>query len=134
MSLGITLVSHSPKIVAGLSDLLSQVAKDVSITIAGGTEQNDIGTSMDKIMTAFEENKADEILAFYDLGSAKMNLEMAQEFASKKIHLYDVAFIEGAYTAATLLQAGVDLSTIEAQLVPLKIKSVSYTHLTLPTM
>ena len=49
MSLGITLVSHSPKIVAGLSDLLSQVAKDVSITIAGGTEQNDIGTSMDKI-------------------------------------------------------------------------------------
>ncbi len=116
MSLGITLVSHSPKIVAGLSDLLSQVAKDVSITIAGGTEQNDIGTSMDKIMTAFEENKADEILAFYDLGSAKMNLEMAQEFASKKIHLYDVAFIEGAYTAATLLQAGVDLSTIEAQL------------------
>lgn len=122
MSLGITLVSHSPKIVAGLSDLLSQVAKDVSITIAGGTEKNDIGTSMDKIMTAFEENKADEILAFYDLGSAKMNLEMAQEFASKKIHLYDVAFIEGAYTAATLLQAGVDLSTIEAQLVPLKIK------------
>ncbi|EEW51727.1 MAG: dihydroxyacetone kinase phosphoryl donor subunit DhaM [Lactobacillus iners] len=122
MSLGITLVSHSPKIVAGLSDLLSQVAKDVSITIAGGTEQNDIGTSMDKIMTAFEENKADEILAFYDLGSAKMNLEMAQEFASKKVHLYDVAFIEGAYTAATLLQAGVDLSTIEAQLAPLKIK------------
>ncbi|MCT7710303.1 dihydroxyacetone kinase phosphoryl donor subunit DhaM [Lactobacillus iners] len=122
MSLGITLVSHSPKIVAGLSDLLSQVAKDVSITIAGGTEQNDIGTSMDKIMTAFEENKADEILAFYDLGSAKMNLEMAQEFASKKVHLYDVAFIEGSYTAATLLQAGVDLSTIEAQLAPLKIK------------
>lgn len=122
MSLGITLVSHSPKIVAGLSDLLSQVAKDVSITIAGGTEQNDIGTSMDKIMTAFEENKADEILAFYDLGSAKMNLEMAQEFASKKVHLYDVAFIEGAYTAATLLQACVDLSTIEAQLAPLKIK------------
>jgi dihydroxyacetone kinase, phosphotransfer subunit len=122
MSLGITLVSHSPKIVAGLSDLLSQVAKDVSITIAGGTEQNDIGTSMDKIMTAFEENKADEILAFYDLGSAKMNLEMAKEFASKKVHLYDVAFIEGAYTAATLLQAGVDLSTIEAQLAPLKIK------------
>ncbi|MCT7851948.1 MAG: dihydroxyacetone kinase phosphoryl donor subunit DhaM [Lactobacillus iners] len=122
MSLGITLVSHSPKIVACLADLLSQVAKDVSITIAGGTEQNDIGTSMDKIMTAFEENKADEILAFYDLGSAKMNLEMAQEFASKKVHLYDVAFIEGAYTAATLLQAGVDLSTIEAQLAPLKIK------------
>lgn len=82
MSLGITLVSHSPKIVAGLSDLLSQVAKDVSITIAGGTEQNDIGTSMDKIMTAFEENKADEILAFYDLGSLRNGTRICEQKGS----------------------------------------------------
>ena len=51
---------------------------------AGGTEDNDVGTSMEKIMNAFEENDADEILAFYDLGSAKMNLEMAIEMTEKK--------------------------------------------------
>lgn len=122
MSLGITLVSHVPEIPIGLTKLLDQVAKDVSITTAGGTNKEDIGTSMDKVLQAFSDNKADEILAFYDLGSAKMNLELAMEMTSKKIHLYDVAFIEGAYTGATLIEAGADLTEIEKQLEPLKIK------------
>ncbi len=122
MNLGITLVSHVPEITKGLNQLLKQVAKDVPITIAGGTNDQDIGTSMDKILQAFSDNQASEILAFYDLGSAKMNLELAQEMTSKKIHVYDVSFIEGAYTAAALVEAGVDLSDIEQQLEPLKIK------------
>ena len=87
MSLGITLVSHVSDIAEGLPKLLKQVAKDVPITTAGGTNDGDIGTSMEKIMTAFSENDADEILAFYDLGSAKMNLEMAMEMSDKKVHL-----------------------------------------------
>ena len=114
MSLGITIVSHVYEVANGLPRLLTQVAKDVPI--------NDVGTSMGKIMNAFEENDADEILSFYDLGSAKMNLEMAIEMTDKKVHLYDVALIEGAYTAATLLEAGVDLQEVEKQLEPLKIK------------
>ncbi|KJY64926.1 uncharacterized protein JF73_09280 [Lactobacillus helsingborgensis] len=122
MNLGITLVSHVPEITKGLNQLLKQVAKDVPITIAGGTNDQDIGTSMDKILQAFSDNQTSEILAFYDLGSAKMNLELAQEMTSKKIHVYDVSFIEGAYTAAALVEAGVDLSEIEQQLEPLKIK------------
>lgn len=122
MNLGITLVSHVPEITKGLNQLLKQVAKDVPITIAGGTNDQDIGTSMDKILQAFSDNQANEILAFYDLGSAKMNLEVAQEMTSKKIHVYDVSFIEGAYTAAALVEAGVNLSEIEQQLEPLKIK------------
>ena len=122
MSLGITLVSHVSAIPTGLTKLLDQVAKDVSITSAGGTNEEDIGTSMDKVLRAFSDNKADEILAFYDLGSAKMNIDLATEMTSKKIHLYDVAFIEGAYTAATLIEAGVNLTEIEKQLECLKIK------------
>lgn len=122
MSLGVTLVSHVPDIANGLTKLLDQVAKDVSITTAGGNNDNGIGTSMEKIMTAFANNKADEILAFYDLGSAKMNLEMAIEMSNKKVHLYNTAFIEGAYTAASLIQAGVDLKEIDKQLKPLVIK------------
>ena len=122
MSLGITLVSHVAEIADGLPKLLNQVAKDVPITTAGGTNDGDIGTSMEKIMKAFDDNSADEILAFYDLGSAKMNLEMAMEMSDKQVHLYNTAFIEGAYTAASLLQAGVDLADIEKQLKPLTIK------------
>ena len=122
MNLGITLVSHVPEIAEGLPQLLNQVAKDVPITKAGGTNDNDIGTSIEKIMQAFADNQADEILAFYDLGSAKMNLEMAIEMSDKKVHLYDTAFLEGAYTAASLIQAGVNLEDIEKQLKPLTIK------------
>lgn len=122
MSLGMTLVSHVSEIAEGLPKLLNQVAKDVPITTAGGTNDGDIGTSMEKIMKAFDDNKADEILAFYDLGSAKMNLEMAMEMTDKKVHLYDVDLVEGAYTAASLLQAGVGLEEVETQLKPLKIK------------
>ena len=116
------LVSHVPEVANGLTKLLSQVAKDVSITIAGGTDDGRIGTSMQKIIDAFDKNKADEILAFYDLGSAKMNLDMAMEMTDKKVHLYNTAFIEGAYTAASLVEANVSLTDIEKQLKPLIVK------------
>lgn len=119
---GITLVSHVPEVADGVKKLLSQVAKDVDITTAGGTNDNSIGTSMDKIMKSFDDNSADEILAFYDLGSAKMNLDMAIEMTDKKIHLYNAAFIEGAYAAATLAEVDVDISEIDKQLKPLIVK------------
>ena len=122
MSLGIVVVSHVPEIAAGVQRLLAQVAKDVSITIAGGTDDDQVGTSMAKITEAFEANTADELLAFYDLGSAKMNLEMAIEMSTKPVHLYDTALVESAYSAASLLQADVPLADVEAQLAPLKIK------------
>ena len=122
MSLGIVVVSHVPEIAAGIQRLLGQVAQDVSITIAGGTDDDQVGTSLAKITQAFDANRADELLAFYDLGSAKMNLEMAIEMSDKTVHLYDTALIESAYTAASLLQAAVPLADVEAQLAPLKIK------------
>ena len=119
---GILLVSHVEEITDGLLKLLDQVAGDVSIKTAGGTENGEIGTNFEKInqvLNAFEEEK---ILAFYDLGSAKMNLEMAMEYSDKEIKLYETAFIEGAYVAASLLQTDVDLEVIEEQLKPLVIK------------
>lgn len=122
MSNGIVLVSHCAEIVAGVEKLIREVAKDVSITTAGGTEDGRVGTSFDKILAAFEGNTGDHLLAFYDLGSAKMNLEMAMEMSDKEVQLLDVSFIEGAYTAAALLQAGTTLEEILTQLEPMKIK------------
>ena len=122
MSLGIVVVSHVPEIAAGIQRLLGQVAQDVSITIAGGTDDDQVGTSLAKITQAFDANRADELLAFYDLGSAKMNLEMAIEMSDKTVHLYDTALIESAYTAASLLQAAVPLADVEGHFAPLKIK------------
>ncbi|MGY3779235.1 dihydroxyacetone kinase phosphoryl donor subunit DhaM [Isobaculum melis] len=120
--LGVVVVSHVPEIAAGVVKLMREVAKDVAITFSGGTDENEIGTSFEKIQAAFEENEGETILAFYDLGSAKMNLEMVMELTEKEVRLYDTAFIESSYTAVALIQAGADLAAIEEQLAPLKIK------------
>ena len=119
---GILLISHVEEIANGLAKLIDQVASDVTIKTAGGTEDGDIGTSFDKISTVLSEFEEEKILAFYDLGSAKMNLEMAVEFSEKEVKLYETAFIEGAYVASSLLQADVELTEIEKQLEPLIVK------------
>lgn len=122
MTRGVVLVSHVAQIPEGLARLVAEVAKDVPVTAAGGLADGGVGTSMDRILQAITDNTADEIYAFYDLGSAKMNLELAIEMTDKKVQLFDVAFIEGAYTACALLQADADDKMIADQLAPLKIK------------
>lgn len=119
---GILLVSHVSEVVEGINRLIKQVAKDVSITTAGGTDDNGVGTSIDKINAAIEENTGEELLVFYDLGSSKMNLEMAEELSDKTLHIFNTAFIESAYSAAALLQVGVPLANIEEELKALTIK------------
>lgn len=118
---GLVIVSHSDKIAQGTAELVAQVAKDISITTAGGTETGEIGTSFNRITAAIEANPAPQLLAFYDLGSAKMNLEMAQSFSDKAIQIWEVPIIEGAYTAGALLQAGVAIAEVNAQLADLRI-------------
>lgn len=119
---GIVIVSHSKNIAQGVIDLISQVAKDISITYVGGTENGEIGTSFEQVQTVIEQNDKDILLAFFDLGSAKMNLEMVADFTDKKVIINTVPIVEGAYTAAALLQAGTDLNTIRTQLAELEIK------------
>lgn len=122
MKYGIVILSHSPKIAEGVHDLIEQAAPSISITYAGGSEDGEIGSSLEKIQAACEENKGQELLAFYDLGSSKMNLEMYMEMTDLNIHKYDVALVEGAYTAATLAEIDSPLEVIEKSLEKLKIK------------
>ncbi|WP_207694417.1 dihydroxyacetone kinase, phosphotransfer subunit [Enterococcus sp. DIV0212c] len=122
MSNGVVIVSHVKEIGEGVDRLIKEVAKDVPITVAAGLEQGEVGTSFEKIMDAFEKNPAETLLAFYDLGSAKMNLEMAMDMTEKEVLLFDTALVESAYTAAALLQVDTPIETIKEQLAPLKIK------------
>ncbi|MFC2401803.1 MAG: dihydroxyacetone kinase phosphoryl donor subunit DhaM [Streptococcus sobrinus] len=119
--IGIVVVSHSKNIAQGVLDLISEVAKDISITYVGGTEDGSIGTSFNQVQAVVEQNDKDTLLAFFDLGSAKMNLEMVADFTDKEIIINSVPIVEGAYTAAALLQAGTDLEAIKSQLTELTI-------------
>ncbi|CFQ93422.1 dihydroxyacetone kinase phosphoryl donor subunit DhaM [Streptococcus agalactiae] len=119
--IGIIVVSHSKNIAQGVVDLISEVAKDVSITYVGGTEDGEIGTSFDQVQQIVEQNDKKTLLAFFDLGSAKMNLELVADFSEKNIIINSVPVVEGAYPAAALLQAGADLDSIQSQLAELTI-------------
>lgn len=118
---GIVVISHSKNIAQGIIDLISEVAKDVSITYVGGTEDGGIGTSFDQVQAVVDQNDKDTLLGFFDLGSAKMNLELVADFSDKEIIINSVPIVEGAYTAAALLQAGSDLDSIKSQLAELSI-------------
>lgn len=121
-SYGVLLVSHVESVASGLKQLLDQVASDVTIKTAGGTEDGDVGTSFDLISETLESFEENHVLCFYDLGSAKMNLDMATEMTEKNVEILNTAFIEGAYTTASLLQADVPLDNIKEQISKLVIK------------
>lgn len=121
-STGIVIVSHSKLLAVGLEALLKEVAQDVSMTVVGGLEDGSIGTSFEQVMTAVTENPADQLLAFFDLGSARMMLEMVAEVSDKTIQIQTVPIVEGAYTAAALLQAEASLDAVLEQLAALEIQ------------
>ncbi|OJF95921.1 dihydroxyacetone kinase phosphoryl donor subunit DhaM [Alkalibacterium sp. 20] len=121
-SFGVVLVSHVEELAFGLYKLVKEGAADTSVTYTGGTDEGGVGSSFDKIMKAVNDNEADDIYAFYDLGSAKMTLEMVSEMSDKNIEIMDCAFIEGAYTAGALIQSDNKKEVIDEQLKPLIIK------------
>ncbi|MGA8943000.1 MAG: dihydroxyacetone kinase phosphoryl donor subunit DhaM [Thermoactinomyces sp.] len=108
---GVVLVSHSEKMVEGLAEFLSQVQGQVPVAIAGGTEEGELGTSMQKIMKAIESVYSDQgVIILFDFGSASLSIEMAIEMLGpdKLIRVADAPLVEGAYAA--VVQASVQSS------------------------
>ncbi|PLR96765.1 dihydroxyacetone kinase phosphoryl donor subunit DhaM [Bacillus sp. T33-2] len=105
---GIVLISHSPDIVKGLSALLRQVQEKVPLAVAGGTDENGIGTDMFKIKHALESVYSEKgVVVIFDLGSALINAEMAIETLEdyQNIKIADAPLVEGAYAA--IIQSGI---------------------------
>ncbi|WP_027417217.1 dihydroxyacetone kinase phosphoryl donor subunit DhaM [Aneurinibacillus terranovensis] len=112
---GVVLVSHSPELVKGLKQLLSQLNPHVPIALAGGTDEEEIGTSVDKIHSAIKSVCSDKgVIVFFDLGSALINTELAMERLAEdnitNVHIADSPLVEGAYAA--LVESGCG-STLE---------------------
>lgn len=111
---GIVLISHSLQVAEGIKEIIRQVIRDVPIETAGGTDDGKIGTSIEKISTAIERVYSNKgVLLFYDLGSAKMNAELAIEFSGKEnIKLVEAPIVEGSYVAAVESSTGKNMTTI----------------------
>ncbi|WP_066192184.1 MULTISPECIES: dihydroxyacetone kinase phosphoryl donor subunit DhaM [Gracilibacillus] len=121
---GIVLISHSAQIGQGVFDLVQQVITEVPIAVAAGTDEEEIGTSMEKIQQAIEQvDQGQGVLLLYDLGSAKMNAEMAIEFTEvENVQIAEhVALVEGAYIAAVEANMGKSLAEVRQSLRKLEI-------------
>ena len=107
----ILLVSHSRDIAEGARQLLKQMAGDVDVYAVGGVEDGkEIGTSFDAIQERINQINED-LMCFYDLGSAEMNLDMALEMYEGNCERVKVEapIVEGSFTAAVKLSTGASL-------------------------
>ena len=110
MSVGLVLISHSPKIAEGTADLVRQMAGEVEVVPVGGDADGSLGTNPDGIQEAIENLSTDEVLVFMDLGSAVFSaetlLEMLSDEQREKVYLVDAPFIEGAFSAGVVASTG----------------------------
>jgi PTS hybrid protein len=118
MTVGIVVVSHSSKIAEGAVELAAQMAPDVELVAAGGTDDDRIGTSLEKVLAAVEQSLVDSggdgVVVLTDLGSAVMTAESAMEFASDPdaVLLADAPLVEGLVAAAVAAQGGAGVEDV----------------------
>lgn len=130
MTVSIVVVSHSEKIADGAVELAAQMAPDVVILPAGGTDDGRIGTSLEKVLGALEQARAkvggqsggrggaargpDGTVVLTDLGSAVMTAESALEFLEDPagVLIADAPLVEGLVAAAVAAQGGADVQAV----------------------
>ncbi len=114
MRVGILIVSHSAKLAEGVVELAQQMAPDVELRAAGGTDDGSLGSSVERITNGIQELGpiCTGILVLSDLGSATMSAATALEFLDDKypILLVDGPLVEGAVAGAAVAQGGGSLT------------------------
>jgi len=118
---GIVIVSHSNKVAEGLKEIALQMAPEVKIAEAGGTNDGRIGTDITKIQDAIREVYSESgVIILFDLGSAFMNTEMAIEFLDEdmknNIEIIDTPLVEGTIVAAVDSSIGKNIYEIKKSL------------------
>ncbi len=116
----LVIVSHSAQLADGVVELAAQMAKDVALRAAGGTDDGRIGTSFDKVSAAVAELRAagHDVAILTDLGSANMTVESVLDFLddtdAEHVRFADGPLVEGAVAAAVTAQIGGDLDAVVA--------------------
>ncbi|WP_157426450.1 dihydroxyacetone kinase phosphoryl donor subunit DhaM [Agromyces salentinus] len=114
---GVVFVSHSSKIAAGLVELAAQMAPSAALVAAGGTDDDRIGTSFDRVMSAIDEaDSGAGVVVLCDLGSAILTAETALDFLDdelrSRVRIVDAPLVEGGVAAAVAAESGEDLESV----------------------
>lgn len=117
MPVGLVFVSHSARIAEGVVELAGQMAPNVALIAAGGTDEGGIGTSYDKVLEAIGGADGGQgVLVIGDLGSAILTAETAVDLLDRPptggIRVLDVPIVEGGVAAAVAAESGADLDAV----------------------
>ena len=120
MNVGLVIVSHSARLAQGVRELAAQMAADVPIAVAGGTDDDGIGTSLEKILAGITEaDQGAGAVLLTDLGSAVMTAESALEFLDpeqqERVLMADAPLVEGTVAAAVAAQGGRSVAEVAAE-------------------
>ena len=119
MTVGLVIVSHSAQLAEGVAELAGQMSQGKTpIAAAGGTVNDVIGTSVDRIVAAIQSVEGpDGVLVLLDLGSAILSTEMALEMLDDdrrgRIRISYAPMVEGAVTAALEASLGRTLAQVQ---------------------
>ena len=119
MHVGLVIVSHSAMLAAGVVELAGQMAGDVRIEAAGGTEDGGVGTDATMIARAIEAADSGKgVLVLVDLGSAVLATQLAiEELLAPgqrgRVRISQAPLVEGAVVAAVQASIGASLDEVD---------------------
>jgi phosphoenolpyruvate---glycerone phosphotransferase subunit DhaM len=119
VSVGLVVVSHSAKVAEGVVELAGQMAGDVRIKAAGGTDDGGIGTDATLIAEAIgAADEGDGVLVLVDLGSAVLSAQLAidelvDEAIRGRVRIAEAPVVEGAVVAAIQASTGSSLEEVD---------------------
>jgi dihydroxyacetone kinase phosphotransfer subunit len=117
-SVGVVIVSHSPKVAEGAADMVRQmVGEEVPLAWTGGNPSGGLGTDVGQIMAAIDRAWSNAgVVVLVDLGGAETNSEMAIEMLpaerQSKVLICNAPVVEGAVVAATEAAGGSSVDTV----------------------
>jgi phosphoenolpyruvate---glycerone phosphotransferase subunit DhaM len=118
VTVGLVIVSHSPKIAEGVVELAEQMAEEVRVLAAGGTDDGEIGTSATRIADAISAaDSGDGVLVLVDLGPAVISTRMAidellPDELRGRVRISEGPVVEGAVIGAVQASTGSSLEEV----------------------
>lgn len=115
--INILIASHSNKLAAGVSELISQMADGVNIEYSGGTADGELGSNFEEISEKMTALAPDGLVVFFDLGSSMMNVEMAYDMLDdelkEKVVIAGSPLVESAVEVAVIIQEETTLDEVK---------------------
>lgn len=116
-TVGIVLVSHSSALAEGTAELAGQMGGGhVRVVPAGGTEDDQLGTSIDKVRRALAAaDTGAGVLILPDLGSSVLTVRAliaADRPLPAPLEVADAPFVEGAVAAVVAAATGGDIKAV----------------------